>query len=271
MIEIKNYNSIDEIKIEEEDNYIVFITEDYILKLENIREKFKNRTFYGAVVPYIITNKSIFYSSIAVIKLKKEKSLFKLLNMKEISNDEKKFLENINSKSILLFVDGLSRYFEKLVNNLNDSLNKRVKVIGAGLGYKDFSHKFTIFDKDDTYKDHSLITGIDQNIRMGFSHGWKPIYSPLVVTKSKENILYELNGEPAFEIYKKVLYEIDEQVITKENFFKIAKNYPFAMLSFSNEDLIVRDPVKANDDGSIQIVSSINEMESLYIMRGVLI
>ena len=101
--------------------------------------------------------------------------------------------------------------------------------------------------------------------------GGNQLYNPLVVTKSKENILYELNGEPAFEIYKKVLYEIDEQVITKENFFKIAKNYPFAMLSFSNEDLIVRDPVKANDDGSIQIVSSINEMESLYIMRGVLI
>lgn len=268
MIEITNYNNIDNILVEDDKNYIIFITEDFISKIDDIRKKFKNINFYGVIVPHIIVNKDFFYSSIAVMKLERTNIQLKILNMAELSSEEKLFLSNINKNSIILFVDGISKYFKNLINNLNNILDKNIKVIGAGLGYKDFSHKFTIFDEDKTYVDHSLIIGIDQNIYMGFSHGWKPIYGPLVVTKSKENILYELNGEPAFEVYKKVLKEIDNQDINKENFFEIAKNYPFAMLSFANEDLIVRNPVSINDDGSIQIVSSIDEMESLYIMKG---
>lgn len=268
MIEIKNYNSLDAILVEDDYIYVVFITEEFIPKVDYIIEKFKGKEFYGVIVPHIIVNKDVFYSSVSVMKLDKDCSLLRVLNMKELKDEEIEFLKGIESRTILLFVDGISKYFENLINNINGILDKSIKVIGAGLGYKDFSHKFTIFDQDNRYTDHSLIIGLEQNIRMGFSHGWKPIYGPLVVTKSQENILYELNGEPAFEIYKSVLKEIDGESITEDNFVEIARNYPFAMLSFSNEDLIIRDPIRVNSDGSIQIVSSINEMESLYIMKG---
>jgi hypothetical protein len=109
---------------------------------------------------------------------------------------------------------------------------------------------------------------ISSHISIGVKHGWEAFYGPLVVTKSQDNIIYELNNEPAFDVYSRILKELDNQVIEDDNFFDITKAYPFGILSYTQNEFIVRDPLGVHEDNAILMVSSVKENETVYIMKG---
>lgn len=85
--------------------------------------------------------------------------------------------------------------------------------------------------------------------------GWKPLGRTFHVTKAKANILYELGGVPAYDIYKKYL-----NIANDENFFVNALEFP--LLYEHNGTTIVRAPAVSNPDGSITMSSDI-EVESI--------
>jgi hypothetical protein len=88
------------------------------------------------------------------------------------------------------------------------------------------------------------------------------------VTKSEDNILHELNNQRAFDVYRDVLSQLEGVTIDQEHFFDVAKSYPFGISACLGGEIIIRDPIIANDDGSLTIVSSVKEMDTLYIMKG---
>lgn len=85
--------------------------------------------------------------------------------------------------------------------------------------------------------------------------GWKPIGRNFHVTKADGNILYELGGVPAYDIYHKYL-----NISNDENFFYNALDFP--MLYEHNGTQIVRAPAASNPDGSLTMSSDI-EVESI--------
>ncbi len=85
--------------------------------------------------------------------------------------------------------------------------------------------------------------------------GWKPIGRNFHVTKSAGNILYELGGLPAYDVYHKYL-----NINNDENFFYNALDFP--LLYEHNGTTIVRAPASSNPDGSITMSSDI-DVESI--------
>ena len=65
-----------------------------------------------------------------------------------------------------------------------------------------------LFDAKDSFDAYSLIVEINSPIHIGVKHGWEAFYGPLVITKSKDNVIYEINNEPAFEVYGKNLKRV---------------------------------------------------------------
>ena len=82
--------------------------------------------------------------------------------------------------------------------------------------------------------------------------GWKPIGRNFQVTHAKGNILYELGGIPAYEVYNKYL-----DINNDKNFFDNALEFP--MLYEHNEISIVRAVATTNSDGSLTMSSDIEE------------
>lgn len=100
-----------------------------------------------------------------------------------------------------------------------------------------------------------------------FSHGsfggWKPFGPSRKVTKCVGNILYELDGDPALEVYKKYLGEYAKDLPGSGLLF------PFEMLSETQESLgQIRSILGINeDDGSLILAGTINLDGYLRLMH----
>ena len=81
--------------------------------------------------------------------------------------------------------------------------------------------------------------------------GWKPLGRKFRVTKSDGSVLQELDGIPAYDVYRKYL-----NIKNDENFFYNTLEFP--LFYEHNDTTILRTPVASNADGSITVTSDID-------------
>jgi len=76
----------------------------------------------------------------------------------------------------------------------------------------------------------------------GSMGGWDPFGPERMVTKSKENVLFEIDNKPALEIYKKYLGEYSDELPGS------ALLFPLSIKSQENDQSIVRTILSINED-----------------------
>ncbi len=81
--------------------------------------------------------------------------------------------------------------------------------------------------------------------------GWKPLGRKFHVTRSNGSILQELDGIPAYDVYRKYL-----NIRNDENFFYNTLEFP--LFYEHNGTTILRTPVASNEDGSITMTSDMD-------------
>ena len=82
--------------------------------------------------------------------------------------------------------------------------------------------------------------------------GWQPIGRTFVVTKAKGCTIYELDGKPAYNVYKKYL-----RIENDENLFVNALEFP---MMFERDGIrIVRAAAAGNEDGSLVMSANVEE------------
>lgn len=91
--------------------------------------------------------------------------------------------------------------------------------------------------------------------------GWKPLGREFVVTKAKGPVLYELNGEPTYEVYHRYL-----NIQNDEHF--IYNTLEFPLFYKRNGIDIMRAPVACNEDGSVVMSSDIEEGVKVRLAYG---
>ncbi|WP_290743453.1 FIST signal transduction protein [Fibrobacter sp. UBA4309] len=91
--------------------------------------------------------------------------------------------------------------------------------------------------------------------------GWQPLGRTFRVTRASGNIVYELDGRPAFEVYHKYL-----SIANDENFFMNALEFP--MLYEHNKTTIVRAPAECRFDGSLVMSSDVDVGSVVHISYG---
>ncbi len=91
--------------------------------------------------------------------------------------------------------------------------------------------------------------------------GWKSIGRTFRVTRSEGSLLKELDGIPAYDIYKRYL-----NIQNDENFFINALDFP--IMYEHNNTTIVRASASSNDDGSINMSANIDEGSIVRLSYG---
>lgn len=103
--------------------------------------------------------------------------------------------------------------------------------------------------------------GDDFHVKSVKISGWKPLGRNFHVTKAKGNVLFELGGMPAYDVYRKYL-----NIKNDQNFFYNALEFP--MLYEHNSTTIVRAPAASNPDGSLTMSSDVETGSIIRLSYG---
>jgi len=117
-------------------------------------------------------------------------------------------LKHSSLRGVFVLSDGLNVNGSELVKGLNDTLGGAVVVTGglAGDG-TDFKRTWVIKDRMPIGGYVTAIGFYGDHVKLGHGSkgGWDKFGPERLVTKSKGNILYELDGRPALQLYKEYL------------------------------------------------------------------
>jgi len=154
---------------------------------------------------------------------------------------------------VLVFSDGLSVNGSELVRGLSKNLPERVTITG-GLAGDGALFKETLVLLDSVPESNTIaVLGLyGSRLRIGYGSlgGWDPFGPERLITRSKGNLLYELDGRSALELYKKYLGEH-------------SKGLPSSGLLFP---LSLR--ARAGETGVVRTILAVNEEEQSMTFAG---
>ncbi len=136
-------------------------------------------------------------------------------------------------------------------------LPRQIQVFGGGAFNPNMDDDTAaVFSKGNGFLEHGivflLLGGEDFHAYSTFISGWKPLKRRFRVTKADREILYELDGKPAFEVYQKFL-----NISKNDKFFSNTLEFP---LFVEHDDVdILRCPLAVNEDDSLVMSSDMQE------------
>lgn len=155
--------------------------------------------------------------------------------------------------AVLVFAPGVNINGSALVEGLASGLPAGTPIMG-GLAGDDgkFTETFTLAD-DGIHTRAAIAVALPAQLRIGHGSfgGWKPFGPARKVTRSSGNILFELDGEPALDIYRRHLGDH-------------ARNLPASGLLFPFEMLGADHSAK----GLIRTILGIDERAGSLILAG---
>lgn len=111
---------------------------------------------------------------------------------------------------VMVFSDGLKANGTSIVKGLLDNLPKTVSVTGGLVGDgADFKETFVGLDQPAATGKVVVIGFYSDALKIGYGSfgGWDAFGPERLITKSKDNVLYELDNTPALKLYKEYLGE----------------------------------------------------------------
>jgi hypothetical protein len=157
-----------------------------------------------------------------------------------------------------------------IVRGVLASLGEHFPVVGGASG-DDFK-----FEKTYQHLNDKVYSGVvvgfgwvgDFELGIGVKHGWVPIGTPKKVTRSNGSVIHELDGKPAISIYDEYFGEKEASVLRTETLAKLAVSYPLGMKVDGSDEMLIRDPLTVDANGSITCAAEIPQDSSIQLMLG---
>jgi len=167
----------------------------------------------------------------------------------------------------LVFVDGLATCIAALVESLFVNFGLEKNYLGGGAGSLSFEQQPCLITPEGLKMDSALLIRLPQVSGVGVAHGWQPISEAYKVTASEKNQLHQLEWQPAFTTYRSQVEPHAGQLFNEQNFFDLAKAYPFGINKLDSE-MVVRDPLMLEGANSMVCVGEIPEGSFVRILNG---
>jgi len=165
-------------------------------------------------------------------------------------------------KHVLVFSDGGKVNGSELVKGLNSVLN--VSITG-GLAGDDARFEKTIVGLNNIPGSGNIVgVGLyGESISVGYGHlgGWDPFGPERLITKSKGNVLYELDNKSALELYKTYLGDKAKELPGS------ALLFPLGMKMKPGEPALTRTILSIQEDGGMVFAGDVPEGSTVQLMK----
>lgn len=247
----------------EPDIILLFVSpgfDDKELLVSKLHKSFPNCSIIGCstageISDVRVQDQTVSLTAIKLDKVSHRRESVKIESMKDSYKAGRTLAKKIDGEDlqhVIVLSDGLNVNGADLVSGLRSKLEDVSITGGLAADGSDFQNTFVI--DNDTICDKMVVAVgfYGKDLKVGFSSkaGWDSFGIERVVTKSHKNVLYELDGLPALELYKSFLGEE-------------AKNLPSSGLLFP---LSMRD--KENSQPVIRTILSVNEADQSLTFAG---
>lgn len=253
------------LEVKENEQLFIMVADKSSEKVEDLIDFLNENSlpFFGGIYPGLLVGDSLKDEGFIVQKLEVVYSSLVLPYLMRFNLDS----QECQGCTALVLVDGLSEKFKDLTDTIYEKLGKNVKYIGGGAGNYQLIHKPCIFDKRGLHKDVLYVCIIKSELITGVTHGWHKLEGPFKVTKANGNTICDLDYYNAFDVYRDVIEDEENITLSKEEFFKFAKDHPFGILQ-EDKSVVVRDPLTINENREIVCVADIPSESDVYILSG---
>jgi len=210
-----------------ENIWVVLFGDKQILEsksiVENVRAAFPNALITGCSSAGEIDGVEVKENTVSVMVMEFEKTKIKssCISLSEGTSSlaaGEKLASELNSEdlvSIFIISDGLNVNGTALVNGLRSVVKDDVVLSGGLAGDGDrFGSTCVIYGDD--ISDKKIIAvglyGSSVEVSSAAYGGWQNFGPERKISKSKENVLFELDGRPALDVYKEYLGEAADQL-----------------------------------------------------------
>jgi len=247
--------------------FIFFIGEKNSIDLSVLHTKLNSLSisFMGGIFPAVIAQNKHSETGIVIDYIKGSNRPV-LVDIQEESISIPSLFIPKKGGCLLTLVDGLSANIAYFLDELYNIYSNKINYLGGGTGSLSLQQQPCLFTNEGIYQDKAILLLIEQESNLGVKHGWKELEGPFVATKTTKNTIEQLNWETAYDTYKKSVEKDSKTPFTKENFFEIAKGYPFG-INKEYAEFIVRDPLM-NNNGNLVCVGEVPMNSVLTILKG---
>lgn len=264
---------------------LIFSTDnhDHDILLRSINEKIERKKLIGFTAAGIFSGQQMSKAGVLITAFQGADLDFHCAVETDLSQDQKSagfglgetfttVLKQTDKNALqLLFPDGLTNTVSCMLDALFHSVGSRTLYAGGASGDNFRFVETCQYFGDQVLNDAvvgALITS-SKFIAVAAAHGWTPISSPMIVTRAENNVIYELDWQPAYEVYRDFARISENIDIDNVGFPEFSMSHPFGIPQAKEEDgYIVRDPVAKNDDGSITCIGEVPANSVLRVLNG---
>lgn len=228
-----------------------------------IRFSYPNAEIISASTSGEINNKSVTDDSLSVMACELEKTTIKVVMLRkeeygDSANGGRMLCEKISNDTlthVLLITDGISVNGDELVSSMKNNLSKKVTVSG-GLASDGGKFIETFVGVNDDVGSGRMVAigfyGENLEVSCGSQGGWDVFGPHREVTKSLGNVLFELDGENALDVYKRYLGPRAAELPGS------ALLYPLSILNNEGKEGLVRTILNVDEtNGSMTFAGNI--------------
>ncbi|MET1257259.1 FIST signal transduction protein [Aliikangiella maris] len=165
----------------------------------------------------------------------------------------------------LVISDGQLVNGTELVSGINEALPRDVLVTGGLAGDAERFSKTVVWHNEQCASGMIVVCGFYGNaLRVGHGTlgGWSAFGPNRIITRSKGNILYELDGQPALDLYKNYLGDYSAELPSS------ALRFPLSLQLAEESESVVRTILSINeDDKSMVFAGDMPEGASAKLMK----
>ncbi|MRH99827.1 histidine kinase [Kriegella sp. EG-1] len=237
----------------------------YALESENIYEEIKTIYPNGHIVfgttSGEILDSNVYDESVVLTAVEFEKNSFKVvrenmssfdMDVEELGNSLVKSLPMEGLNHVFIISEGTNVNGSGLIKGLEESLNVGVSISG-GLCGDDARFERTLASYNQNPAEGEVVCigfyGDTLEITSANYGGWTSFGPQRTITKSKNNILYELDGKPALDLYKLYLGE------KANDLPEAALLFPLSVQKPDSKEVIVRTILNIDEENNAMILA----------------
>ncbi len=251
---------------------LLFAGEDSAEELDGLLATIRglNTSCFGAIFPEIMSGRETSSSGYVISHLDciAPPILIKSIDERNVRFESIFAAQQQQQGTVLIFADADCGELTYFLNRLHHTFGNGWQYLGAGAGSYERGCLPCVFTAEEGLQENAVVLGaVGGDCCVNARHGWKRSVGPFVATKTEKNIVHELNWEPDFDVYRRLITELSGRVISSDDLRDVGIAYPFGIIKEGTEELI-RLPIAVTPEGGLVVIGGVPPNAVLHISAG---